>query len=173
MIYTKVRDVKDPSGDRLEDNGVDLYVPADFNSGKPYILRMGEQINIPSGIKVKVEKNKTFRIENKSGVSVKKGLVRGACVVDPGYRGEVHLNLFKVVRGKEDIRVRYRGFLGLIGALFGIKTYATIIKPGEKITQGIIENVSSEPLKYVTEEEYNKGPKTKRSEKGFGSTGTK
>ena len=65
MIYTKVRDVKDPTGNRDEDNGLDFYVPNDWNNGKPYILRMNEQVNIPSGIKVKVEKNKTFRIENK------------------------------------------------------------------------------------------------------------
>ena len=173
MIYTKVRDVKDPTGNRDEDNGLDFYVPNDWNNGKPYILRMNEQVNIPSGIKVKVEKNKTFRIENKSGVSVKKGLVRGASVIDPGYRGEIHLNLFKVVKGSQDIKVRYPGILGFIGMLFGIKTYATVINPGEKITQGIIENVSSEALKYVKPEQYEKGPKTKRQSGSFGSTGTK
>ena len=169
MLYTKSRTVKDPNGNRKEDAGLDFFVPNDWNDGKSYILRMGEQVNIPSGIKTKVKKDQYIQMMNKSGVALKKGLVFGACVIDSGYRGEIHLDMFKVVKGTEDIRVRRRGFLGWLG----FKEWATVINPGDKIIQGIIINISNEPAKYISAKEYEKGPRTKRQAGGFGSTGSK
>ncbi len=169
MIYTKIRDVKDPTGNRLEDAGIDFFIPNDWNDGKAYILRKGEQVNIPSGIKTKLKSNQYLQMMNKSGVALKKGLVFGACVIDAGYRGEIHLNMFKVVKGTEDVRVRRKGLLGLLG----FKEYATILTPGEKIIQGIIINISNEALKGVPTKTYDKGPKTKRGTGAFGHTGTK
>ena len=110
-----------------------------------------------------------MKMDNKSGVSLKKGTVYGATIIDAGYRGEIHINLFKVVRGKEDIRIRRRGFLGLLG----FKEWAAVINPGEKIIQGIIHTISNEPAHFVSEKDYEKGPKTKRQAGAFGSTGTK
>ena len=115
MKYTKIRNVKDPTGNRKEDAGFDFYIPNDWNEGKPYYIRIGEQVNIPSGIKIKLKNTQMMKMDNKSGVALKKGLVFGATIIDSGYRGEIHLNLFKVVRGKEDIKVRRRGILGLLG----------------------------------------------------------
>lgn len=169
MIYTKVRDVKDPTGNRKEDAGFDCFIPNDWNDGKPYILRMNEQVNIPSGIKTKCKNTQYIQMMNKSGVALKKGLVFGACVIDSGYRGEIHLNMFKVVKGTEDILVRRRGFLGWLG----FKEWATVLTPGEKIIQGIIINISNEALKGVPNKVYDQGPKTKRLAGAFGSTGTK
>lgn len=169
MLYTKIRDVKDPTGNRQEDAGLDFFVPNDFNDGKPYTLRMNEQVNIPSGIKTKLKNTQYLQMMNKSGVSLKKGLVFGACVIDSGYRGEIHLNMFKVVKGTEDIRVRRRGFLGWLG----FKEWATVINPGDKIIQGIIISISNESAKGVPNKTYDKGPKTKRAAGGFGSTGSK
>ena len=169
MIYTKIRDVKDPAGNRKEDAGIDFFVPNDWNEGQPYILRIGEQVNIPSGIKTKLKNTQYLQTMNKSGVALKKGLTFGACVIDSGYRGEIHLNMFKVVKGTEDIRVRRRGFLGWLG----FKEWATVINPGEKIIQGIIIQISNESAKYISNKEYAKGPKTQRAAKGFGSTGSK
>lgn len=169
MLYTKTRDVKDPAGNRKEDAGLDFFVPNDWNDGKAYILRMNEQVNIPSGIKTKFKNNQYLQMMNKSGVALKKGLVFGACVIDSGYRGEIHLNMFKVVKGTEDIRVRRRGILGWLG----FKEWATVINPGDKIIQGIIINISNESAKYISNKDYEKGPKTKRSSGGFGSTGSK
>ena len=160
MKYTKIRDVKAPTGNRKEDAGLDLFIPADFNNGKPMKLFMGQQVNIPSGIKVKVPQDMMLKIDNKSGVALKKGLLVGATIVDTGYRGEVHLNLFKVVAGKEDKKTWYG------------KRY-TVLTPGEKITQGILIRISTENITEVSNKEYEKGPKTKRSTGGFGSTGTK
>ena len=62
-------------------------------AGTMYI-RPGERISIPSGIKVKFNRKDVALIAyNKSGVSTKKGLVIGACVVDEDYTGEVHISL--------------------------------------------------------------------------------
>lgn len=169
MQYTKTRDVKDITGNRDEDAGFDFFVPNDWNEGKPYYLRLGEQVNIPSGIKIKLKNTQMMKMDNKSGVSLKKGTVYGATIIDAGYRGEIHINLFKVVRGKEDVRIRRRGFLGLLG----FKEWAAVINPGEKIIQGIIHTISNEPAQFVSEKDYEKGPKTKRQAGAFGSTGTK
>ena len=164
MQYTKVRSVTSIAGNRKEDAGFDFFVPNDWNNGKPFYLRLHEQINIPSGIKIKLKSNQMMKIDNKSGVAIKKGCTFGATIIDAGYRGEIHLNLFKVVRGSEDIRIRKRGLLGLLG----FKEYATIIMPGEKIMQGIIHVISNEPGIPVSEKVYSKGPKTKRGARGFG-----
>ena len=169
MLYTKVRNVKDITGNRQEDAGFDFFVPNDFNNGQPYILRMNEQVNIPSGIQTKFKNTQYLQMMNKSGVALKKGLTFGACVIDSGYRGEIHLNMFKVVKGTEDIRVRRHGFLGWLG----FKEWATVINPGDKIIQGIIINISNESAKYISNKDYAKGPKTKRQAGAFGSTGSK
>lgn len=171
MIYTKTSEtVHDLTGDRESDAGIDVYVDSMWNNGKPYIIRMGEQVNIPSGIKVKLSnKDQMLLFENKSGVSRKKGLVRLACVIDYSYRGICHINLAKVCRGTEDIRVRRSGILGWLG----FKEWAAVINPGEKIIQGIIVQTSSEDAIQVSNKAYEQGPKTKRGEGGFGSTGVK
>ena len=169
MEYTKIRDVKTPSGLRTEDAGIDFYIPNDWNDGKPYILRINEQVLIPSGIKTKFKNNLALIMTNKSGISLKKGTVQGSCVIDSAYRGELHINLHKDCKGTEDIRVRRRGVLGWLG----FKEWAAVITPGEKITQGILYKISNEELEEVSNKEYEKGPKTNRSTGGFGSTGNK
>lgn len=171
MIYTKTTEtVHDLTGDRENDAGIDFYVDSTWNDGKPYIIRIGEQVNIPSNIRVKLSnKNQVLLLENKSGVAHKKGLCRLACAIDFSYRGICHVNLAKVCKGTEDIRVRRRGLLGWLG----FKEWAAVINPGEKIIQGIIYQTSSESIIQVSEKEYEKGPKTKRGAGGFGSTGIK
>lgn len=160
MKYTMIKNVKQPTGNRKEDAGVDLYIPADWNDGRPMKLFIGQQVNIPSGIKVKVPDGYELKIDNKSGIALKRGLLVGACIIDPGYRGEIHLNFFKVVKGTEDKR-------NWCGRLY------TVLTPGDKITQGILCKTSTENWNKISNEEYEKGPKTARNAGGFGSTGTK
>ena len=169
MKYTKVRDVKDIAGNREEDVCFDFFVPNDWNNGKAYVLRIGEQINIPSGIKTLFNKDLGLIGLNKSGVATKRGCVFGAHVIDSGYRGEIHLDMMKVVKGSEDIKVRKKGILGILG----FKEWATIINPGDKILQFGLFKISNEKAIEISNKEYEKGPKTKRADKGFGSTGTK
>lgn len=177
MKYTKVADVKNPTGRRGDDAGIDLYVPNDWNEGKPYKLYLGEQVNIPSGIKFDIPEGYELQIENKSGVATKKGVTRGATVCDHSYRGVVHVNLHKGVIGKEDfiddmdgnpisqaeITTGRRDKLGY---------FYTVITPGEKIAQAILYKISDEPIEEISTEEYDK-VETVRNAAGFGSTGTK
>lgn len=159
MKYTKVRDVKSPQRDISENVGWDLFIPNDWNEGKPFKLYVGEQVNIPSGIKLALEKDTAMIIENKSGVALKRGISRGACVIDFGYTGEIHLNLHKGVKGTEDQADE--------------KGYYTVLNPGDKIIQGIIYQVDASEAVEMSNEEYDNLPKTKRGAGGFGSTGTK
>ena len=156
MKYAVYRDTTKPTGRRGLDAGIDIYVPNDFPETKLYV---GQQVNIPTGIKVVVPDGYMLKAENKSGIAAKRGLTCGACVVDVCYRGEIHANLFKAVEGKEDLEDENGKY--------------TIVKPGDKIVQFVLEKISDEELEEISTEEYNSLPETVRGEGAFGSTGTK
>lgn len=90
LKYAKVRDVKDPTRANPGDAGLDFFVP---DGPEPIRIEAGGRVNLPSGIKVEVPFGFALVFFNKSGVAAKKGLLTGACIVDHGYKGEVHLNL--------------------------------------------------------------------------------
>ena len=111
-------------------------------------------IKIPTGIKYKMNPceregfAKKFEIKNKSGIASKHSIVVGACVCDEEYQDEVIINLI------------------------GFKTFE--LKPNFKIAQGVISEVSIEPIEFIpfgddteifTDKCANRGG-------GFGSTGT-
>ena len=94
----KTRDVKTP--ERSGRNaGFDFFIPNDIDHdpvlGGFYINPQSHQ-SIPSGIKVNVPEGYALVAFNKSGIATKKGLQVGACVVDCGYQGEVHIHLTNV-----------------------------------------------------------------------------
>lgn len=158
MKYTKVADVKNPKGNWGNDNGTDLFIPNDWNEGQPMKLYIGEQVNIPTGIKVLFEHGKTLKIDNKSGVSTKKGLIVGATIVDPSYRGIIHANLHKVSKGNEDLFDEEK------------QAWYTILTPGEKICQALILTCSDESWEELSNEDYEtQAGTTERGEKGFGN----
>lgn len=170
MLYAKTSNVLNPKGNRKADSGIDFFVPTDWNGGKPYVIRIGEQVNIPLDVKTRFKNNQSLVFLNKSGVATKKGLTFGAQVIDYSYTGIVHANMFKVVKGTEDIRVRKRGFLGFLG----FKEWAAVIKPNDKIIQGILFNISTESIKEISNASYEKQFKTDRGSRGFGNgTGSK
>lgn len=171
MLYAKTTNsVLNPKGNRMADSGIDFFVPADWNGGKPYIIRIGEQVNIPLNIKTRFKNNQSLIFLNKSGVATKKGLTFGAQVIDFSYTGVVHANMFKVVKGTEDVRVRRRGILGWLG----FKEWAAVIKPNDKIIQGILFQISTEKIKEISNDSYEKRFKTERGSRGFGKgTGSK
>ena len=188
IAFLKVRDVKSPER-RDGDAGFDFFVP-EFNDefkndcsqealknpksgcyfktdeeGKEYIdLPAGCRVNIPSGIKSRIELSgplTTFKslglemdlvAENKSGISTKYGLDVGACEVDPSYEGEIHISLTN--SSKDDFK----------------------IYPGMKIVQFvpriyIATNFRVSDVKNVSEEEFYYGHEYKlRKDGGFGST---
>ena len=141
----KTRSVKIPTRANPTDAGIDFFIPDDFE--KQY-LKPNESILIPSGIKVNVPEGFMLTAFNKSGIATKKKLIVGACVVDNGYTGEVHIHLINA--GNSD----------------------QILSPGDKIVQFILIPIDNSIIEEVssTEELF---PKTStRGDGGFGSSGS-
>jgi dUTP pyrophosphatase len=145
LKFCKVRDVKSPARANATDAGIDFFVPNDFPETT---LAHGESILIPAGVKVDVPKGWALIFQNKSGVASKRKLDVGACVVDHGYEGEVHLNLHNV--GKDP----------------------QTIKPGEKIVQGVMFEIGGHQMVETPESEMWLDSESDRGAGGFGSTGT-
>jgi dUTP pyrophosphatase len=139
---TKVKKVKTPERGTPRSAGIDFFVP---DEATPYHLLPGESALIPSGIKVEIPPYFALIAFNKSGVSTKKGLQVGACVVDEDYQGEVHLHLVNV------------------------SDKVTTISPGEKVLQFILVPVAYPTVREVAAEEIHL-QSTQRGEGGFGST---
>lgn len=51
------------------------------------------RVNIPSGIRSRIDANVALEAHNKSGVATKLGLVFGASTVDASYQGIIHISL--------------------------------------------------------------------------------
>ena len=145
MKFAKIREVKTPTRANSTDAGIDFFVPEDQSNIKIF---PGDSCLIPSGIKVNVPKGFALVAFNKSGIAVKKQLYAGACVVDCGYQGEVHINLTNV--GKEE----------------------QYIKPGDKIIQFVLLPLG-DPNLFELEEDELYETESSRGDGGFGSTGTK
>jgi dUTP pyrophosphatase len=143
LKFTKTRDVKSPVRAHETDAGIDFFIPNDFEN---VVLKPGDDVLIPSGIKVLVPRNFALIFKEKSGVATKKKLTIGACVVDSDYRGEVHLHLFNNGNADQELN------------------------PGDKITQGLLIPIALDTPEEISNEEYDKN-ETERASGGFGSTG--
>lgn len=78
--------------DRFVDYINKMQVDGDIK--RYFVLQPHERILIPSGVKCEMyDSNRALIAFNKSGVSTKHGLTVGACVVDSGYQGEIHISL--------------------------------------------------------------------------------
>jgi len=102
---------------------------------------------VPTGIKVEVPYGYMLEIKNKSGIAYKRQLITGACVIDPGYDGEVFVNLHNIGG-----RTQY-------------------LQPGDKIAQAVLIPVVHCGVEEVTYDDLNNN--TMRGDGGFGSTGEK
>lgn len=146
MKIKKVKDVKSPCrGTRLS-AGIDFYVPNCFTR---QILDVGEGVNIPSGIHAKIPEGFALIEMNKSGVSVKRKLQVGACVIDEDYQGELHLHVINI--GDAPIW----------------------IEPGEKLVQMLLIPISYAQIDEVETFDELYPDETERGTGGFGSTGTR
>ncbi len=124
--FTKCRDVKTPNRANTHDAGTDFFVPnynqqfledliKKNNNNKLYYqlnddntlsitIPSGEQVMIPSGIRVWIhDKNTYLQATNKSGVASKYHLDVMANTIDADYQGEVHINLCN--NGNTDITI--------------------------------------------------------------------
>tara|TARA_R110002110_G_scaffold395848_1_gene610530 strand:- start:220 stop:669 length:450 start_codon:yes stop_codon:yes gene_type:complete len=126
------------------DAGMDIfYCPKHHESA--FSIPEGSSRVIPTGLKVEVPKGYMLEIKNKSGIASKRQLLVGACVIDPGYDGEIFINLHNT----------------------GFKVQ--LIEPGEKIAQAVLIPVVHCGIEEVKEDTLNKD--TDRGDGGFGSTG--
>ena len=125
------------------DAGKDFFVPSEFTITK---VSPNNSIKIPSGIKVNIPQGWALIAFNKSGVCTTLGVIAGACVIDSGYQGEIHIHLINV--SKKDV----------------------FITPDMKIMQFLLMPVSGVQTEECDLEELYE-QESERSTGGFGSTG--
>ena len=157
--FAKLRPVKSPARGSRYSAGIDFFVPNDFVSTP---ILPGEDILIPSGIKMEIPEHCMLIAVDKSGVASSdaaksrcgmdakpsmlcSAILLGAKLVDADYPGEIHLHLINV--GKKTI----------------------IIEPGQKVAQFVLMPVFYDNPIEVAPEEL-RIPGTERTG-GFGSTG--
>ena len=128
-----------PTRDTNGASGIDIYSPKNF-SIPPY-----EDILISSGVCFDIPEGFDLTVCNKSGISTKKKLIKGAELIDNDYIGEVHIHLFNLSKNP------------------------TGIKKGEKIIQLVLRPVNICNLIKIKKIK----KKTLRGKKGFGSTSEK
>ena len=149
----KIREgAKLPTRAHQTDAGMDLYYCPNGErvrvlKEEGFVIGARETVLIPTGIKVNVPYGYMLEVKNKSGIAFKRQLLVGACVVDPGYTGEVYVNLHNV----------------------GLQTQ--YLQPGDKIAQAVLVPVMHCGVEEVSQEEIE--IKTERGSGGFGSTGTR
>tara|TARA_Y100000310_G_C20334009_1_gene646598 strand:- start:3 stop:473 length:471 start_codon:yes stop_codon:yes gene_type:complete len=152
LKFYRLRDsAKLPIRAHPADAGMDVfYCPNGDGLGKLYEtddfwIPPNESRIIPTGLKVEIPEGFMLEIKNKSGIASKRQLLIGACVVDPGYDGEIYINLHNV--GSE----------------------TQIIKPGDKIAQAILIPIVRCAVEEVFKDDLNLY--SSRGGGGFGSTG--
>lgn len=162
MKYCKVRNVKSPVRGTNKAAGIDFFVP-NFGDNKGFIVNPGNDVLIPSGIKMEIPEGYMLMAADKSGVVTSKQaclaagrnpkpeafesiIILGAKIVDEDYQGEIHIHVINIGRAKVHI------------------------KPGMKIAQFILVPVSYEGLEEVSEAELF-SRSSERGEGALGSTG--
>lgn len=121
-------------------SGLDVFIPKDFDYT---ILKAGSDILIDLKLRFDIPPCWDLSVYNKSGISTKKKLIKGAELIDSDYRGHIKLHLFNI--GQESI----------------------ILKPKMKIAQLVLRPVWLGSLNVVDSIDKN----TERGNGGFGSTG--
>ena len=115
-----------------------------------YIAPHG-RVNIPSGIRSRIEPNVALEAQNKSGIATKFGLVYGAATVDANYTGIIHISLINTTDKPIELPL------------------------GAKIVQFIPRVIDSTPIEICNnvslEEFYTDFEFSNRGEGAFGSTG--
>ncbi len=149
-VYRLREDAKLPLRAHATDAGMDLfYCP---NGDRVQIIRdegraiePRESAVMPTGLRIEVPEGHMLEIKNKSGIASKRQLLVGACVVDPGYEGEIYVNLHNM-----GLRTQY-------------------LKPGTKIAQAVLVPIVHCGIEEVDEKDFTGG--SSRGEGAFGSTG--
>jgi len=101
LEYAKVRqDAIEPSRANPSDAGMDVFCfPKE--GVESIAINPGDSEIIPTGIRFGVPHGYMLEVKNKSSVASKQQLLVGACVVDPGYDGELFVNLHNIGRNTQ------------------------------------------------------------------------
>jgi len=96
LRYEKVRlGAKEPVRSNPSDAGLDVfYCPSSENG--PLMIQPGQSVVLQTGLRFEVPHGFMLEVKNRSSMASKKHLLVGACVIDPGYSGEVFINLHNV-----------------------------------------------------------------------------
>ena len=116
---------------------------------EPVILKAGERFAVPTGVKFIPEYPIWCRINSRSGLALKAGVIAIGGIIDTDYRGEIKVILLNTnnVEGAD-----------------------YIINPGERIAQVELPFPYRARFEEISEEEF-LHYETQRGEDGFGSTG--
>jgi len=150
-FYRMRANAKLPVRAHKTDAGMDLfYCPngtrgASMLDNGEYWLSARSSNLVSTGLKTEIPEGYMLEIKNKSGIASKRQLIVGACVVDPGYDGEIYVNLHNI----------------------GTETQK--IKPGDKIAQAVLVPIVHCGIEETSEDNLNQG--SSRAAGGFGSTG--
>lgn len=125
-----------PTRSHDTDAGLDLYSRSD------YMLLPGEGVAFDTGVCIELPPGTFGKIESRSGLNVKHGIVSCGGIIDQGYTGSIIVKLYNL----------------------SLKSYH--IKAGDRIAQLIIQKYIPVDL-----EEVDELTDTDRGEAGIGSTG--
>lgn len=77
-----------------EKNSIDnALLSADADGNAVIKIMPHGRVNIPSGIRSRIDSNVALEAQNKSGIATKFGLVYGASTCDANYQGIIHISL--------------------------------------------------------------------------------
>jgi dUTP pyrophosphatase len=126
--------VLSPERAHRSDAGIDVFYCPNFGESyevckyKSIMLRQGENHLFETGLKIAVPHGFALIVFNRSGMAAKSNLLRGACIIDPGYAGEIFIDLHNVGRDP------------------------AIVRPGQKIAQLLLIPVVHFAVKELTED---------------------
>jgi dUTP pyrophosphatase len=132
-----IKDVKTPTRGTKNSSGLDIFSPDD------YVVPPFGDVLINSGLIFDIPENYDLSFYNKSGVSTKLKLIKGAELIDSDYRGNIHIHLFNI--SNKEVK----------------------INKGDKISQIVLRPVIICDIQEVNEIDLI----TERGDGGFGSTG--
>ena len=105
LRYEKVRlGAKEPVRSNPSDAGLDVFYCPENDSGAIFIGPTATAV-LPTGLRFEVPHGFMLEVKNRSSMAAKKQLLVGACVIDPGYSGEVFINLHNVGMEPQTINV--------------------------------------------------------------------
>lgn len=117
---------------------------------EPLTIRPGEHIGVPTGVKIAAEAPLWFRINSRSGLAIRHGIITIAGIIDTDYRGE--------------------WIVGLLNTNAAGSGREYVIQPGDKVAQVELPFPYKAVFREVSAAEFEKLA-TLRGESGFGSSG--